>query len=69
MSLLNALSFFDLAVFGLSLFVFSYFFNRFSGRDDTSEMALTMREINREINGVKTVSQPAKAKAKVAGAA
>jgi hypothetical protein len=65
MSLLTALSLLDIVVFGLSLAVFAYFFYRFAGRDDTSQTALIMREINT----VKPAPQPAKAKAKVAGAA
>ena len=63
MSLLTALSLLDISVFALALFVFAYFFNRFSGRDETVELALTMREIN---NAAFT-SQAAKASA--AGAA
>ena len=65
MSLLTALSFFDIAVFGVALFAFAYLFNRFSGRDDTNALALTMHEINT----VKPASQAAKAKAQAAGAA
>jgi hypothetical protein len=65
MSLLAALSFFDVAVFGVALCVFAYLFNRFSGREDTETLALTMREINT----VKPAPQAAKAKAKAAGAA
>ncbi len=63
MSLLAALSFFDIAVFGVALLAFAYLFNRFSGRDDTDALALTMHEINT----VKPVPQAAKARA--AGAA
>jgi hypothetical protein len=65
MSLLAALSFFDIATFGVALFVFAWLFNRFSGRDDTDALALTMHEINT----VKPASQAAKAKAQAAGAA
>ena len=32
--------------FGLSLFIFAYLFNRFYGAEDTSDLALIMREIN-----------------------
>jgi hypothetical protein len=65
MSLLTALSFFDIAAFGVALFAFAYLFNRFSGRDDTNALALTMHEINT----VKPAPQAAKAKARAAGAA
>ena len=65
MSLLTALSFFDIAVFGVALFAFAYLFNRFSGRDDTNALALTIHEINT----VKPAPQAAKAKARAAGAA
>jgi len=65
MSLLTALSFFDIAVFGVALMVFAYLFNRFTGRDDTDALALTMREINT----ANPEPQPAKAKARAAGAA
>jgi len=65
MSLLAALSFFDIAIFGVALFVFAWLFNRFSGRDDTDALALTMHEINT----VKPAPQAAKAKARAAGAA
>ena len=65
MSLLAALSFFDIAIFGVALFVFAYLFNRFSGRDDTDTLALTMHEINT----AKPAPQAAKAKARAAGAA
>lgn len=65
MSLLTAFSFFDIAVFGVALFVFAYLFNRFSGREDTEALALTMRQINTD----NPVPQAAKAKARAAGAA
>ena len=65
MSLLAALSFLDIAIFGVALFVFAWLFNRFSGRDDTDALALTMHEINT----AKPAPQAAKAKARVAGAA
>ena len=65
MSLLTALSFFDIAIFGVALFAFAYLFNRFSGRDDTDALALTMHEINT----AKPATQAAKAKARAAGAA
>ena len=65
MSLLSAFSFFDVAVFGAALFVFAWLFNRFSGREDTDTLALTMHEINT----IKPAPQAAKAKAKTAGAA
>ena len=65
MSLLTALSFFDIAVFGVALVAFAYLFNRFSGREDTETLALTMHEINT----VKPATQAAKAKARAAGAA
>ena len=65
MSLLAALSFFDIAVFGVALVVFAYLFDRFSGREDTDKLALTMHEINT----VKPATQAAKAKARAAGAA
>jgi len=65
MPLLTALSSFDIAIFGVALLVFAYLFNRFSGRDDTNALALTMHEINT----VKTAPQAAKAKARAAGAA
>jgi hypothetical protein len=65
MSLLAALSFFDIAVFGVALVAFAYLFDRFSGREDTDKLALTMHEINT----VKPAPQAAKAKARAAGAA
>lgn len=65
MSLLAALSFFDIAVFGVALVVFAYFFHRFSGREDTDKLALTMHEINT----VKPTPEAAKVKARAAGAA
>lgn len=65
MSLLTAFSFFDIAVFGVALLAFAYLFNRFSGREDTDALALTMRQINT----ADPTSQPAKAKARAAGAA
>ena len=63
MSLLTSLL--DLSVFALALCVFAYFFNRFSGRDETVELAMTMREINNP----EFASQPAKTKVQTAGAA
>ena len=65
MSLLAALSFFDIAIFGIALVAFAYLFDRFSGREDTDKLALTMHEINT----VKPATQAAKAKARAAGAA
>lgn len=65
MSLLTALSFFDIAVFGVALLAFAYLFNRFYGREDTDALALTMHEINT----VNPEPQPAKAKARAVGAA
>jgi hypothetical protein len=65
MSLLAAFSFFDVAIFGVALFVFAYLFIRFSGREDTNALALTMHEINT----VKPAPRAAKAKARAAGAA
>ena len=65
MSLLTALSFFDVAIFGVALLVFAYLFNRFYGREDTDALALTMRQINT----ANPEPQPAKAKARAAGAA
>ena len=65
MSLLTALSFFDVAVFAVALFAFAYLFNRFYGREDTDRLALTMHEINT----AKPSPQAAKAKARAAGAA
>ena len=65
MSLLAALPFFDIAVFGLALLVFAYLFNRFSGKEDTETLALIMHEINT----VKSAPQAAKPKARAAGAA
>ncbi|HEV7521034.1 MAG TPA: hypothetical protein VGP89_08035 [Candidatus Angelobacter sp.] len=65
MSLLTALTFFDVAVFGVALFAFAYLFNRFSGREDTNALALTMHEINT----AQPTAQAAKAKARVASAA
>jgi hypothetical protein len=65
MSLLAAFSFFDIAIFGGALLAFAYLFNRFSGREDTDALALTMHEINT----VKPAPQAAKAKARAAGAA
>jgi hypothetical protein len=65
MSLLAALSFFDIAIFGVALVAFAYLFDRFSGREDTDKLALTMHEINT----VKPATQAAKAKARAAGAA
>jgi hypothetical protein len=44
---------------------FAYLFNRFSGREDTDTLALTMHEINT----VKPAPRSAKAKARAAGAA
>jgi len=65
MSLLAALSFLDIAVFGVALLVFAYLFNRFSGKEDTDALALIMHEINT----VKPVPQAAKPKARAAGVA
>ncbi|HXA86202.1 MAG TPA: hypothetical protein VNZ47_14070 [Candidatus Dormibacteraeota bacterium] len=65
MSLLAALPFFDIAIFGVALFAFAWLFNRFSGREDTDTLALTMHEINT----AKPAPQAAKAKARAAGAA
>jgi hypothetical protein len=65
MSLLATLSFFDIAIFGAALLAFAYLFNRFSGREDTDALALTMHEINT----VKPAPQAAKAKARAAGVA
>ena len=65
MSLLAALSFFDIAVFGVALLVFAYLFNRFSGREDTEALALTMHEINTG----RPAPQTAKPKARAAGVA
>jgi hypothetical protein len=69
MSLLTALSFFDVAIdvaiFGVALLVFAYLFNRFYGREDTDALALTMRQINT----ANPEPQPAKARARAAGAA
>jgi hypothetical protein len=65
MSLLAALPFFDIAVFGAALVAFAYLFDRFSGREDTDKLALTMHEINT----VKPAPQAAKANARAAGAA
>ncbi len=65
MSLLAALSFFDIAVFGVALLAFAYLFNRFSGKEDTDMLALTMHEINT----VRPAPQAAKAKAQAAGVA
>jgi hypothetical protein len=65
MSLLTALTFFDVAVFGVALFAFAYLFNRFSGREDTNALALTMHEINT----AQLAAQAAKAKARAASAA
>ena len=65
MSLLAALSFLDIAIFGVALLAFAWLFNRFSGREDTNALALTMHEINT----VKPAPQAAKAKARAAGAA
>lgn len=65
MSLLATLSFFDIAIFGAALLAFAYLFNRFSGREDTDALALTMHEINT----VKPAPRAAKAKARAAGAA
>ena len=65
MSLLAALPFFDIAIFGVALLVFAYLFNRFSGKEDTDMLALTMHEINT----VRPAPQAAKAKARAAGVA
>jgi hypothetical protein len=65
MSLLATLPFFDIAIFGVALLAFAYLFNRFSGREDTDALALTMHEINT----VKPAPQAAKAKSRAAGAA
>lgn len=65
MSLLSALSFFDIAVFGVALVVFAYLFDRFSGREDTDTLALTMHEINT----IRPEPQATKAKARAGGAA
>ena len=65
MPLLAALSFFDIAVFGIAFLAFAFLFDRFSGREDTEALALTMHEINT----IKPVPQAAKAKAQAAGAA
>jgi hypothetical protein len=65
MSLLAALPFLDIAVFGVALLIFAYLFNRFSGKEDTDMLALTMHEINT----VRPAPQAAKAKARAAGVA
>jgi hypothetical protein len=65
MSLLAALSFFDIAIFGVALVAFAYLFDHFSGREDTDKLALTMHEINT----VKPATQAAKATARAAGIA
>lgn len=65
MSLLATLSFFDIAIFGIAFLAFAVLFDRFSGREDTEALALTMHEINT----VKPATQAAKAKARAAGAA
>jgi hypothetical protein len=65
MLLLTAFSFFDVAVFTGALLAFAYLFNRFSGREDTEELALTMRQINT----AKPAPKAAKAKARATGAA
>jgi len=65
MSLLAALPFLDIAVFGVALLIFAYLFNRFSGKEDTDMLALTMHEINT----VRPAPQAAKAKAQAAGVA
>ena len=65
MPLLAALSFLDIAVFGVALLVFAYLFNRFSGKEDTDALALTMHEINT----VQPAPQAAKPKARAAGVA
>lgn len=67
MSLLATISFFDIAVFGVALFAFAYLFNRFSGREDTDALALTMHEINSAKPEPRIV--PAKAKTRAADAA
>ena len=67
MSLLTALSFFDVAIFAVALFAFAYLFNRFYGREDTDRLALTMHEINTAKPSPQAA--PAKAKARAAGAA
>ena len=65
MSLLAALSFFDIAIFGIAFLAFAFLFDRFSGRGDTEALALTMHEINT----IKPAPQATKAKARAAGAA
>ena len=65
MSLLATLSFFDIAIFGIAFLAFAFLFDRFSGREETEALALTMHEINT----VKPAPQAAKAKARAAGAA
>jgi hypothetical protein len=65
MSLLAVLSFFDIALFGIAFLAFAFLFDRYSGREDTDALALTMHEINT----VKPAPQAAKAKARAAGAA
>jgi hypothetical protein len=65
MPLLAALSFFDIAIFGIAFLAFAFLFDRFSGREDTEALALTMHQINT----IKPVPQAAKAKAQAAGAA
>jgi hypothetical protein len=65
MSLLATLSFFDIAIFGIAFLAFGFLFDRFSGRENTEALALTMHEINT----VKPAPQAAKAKARAAGAA
>jgi hypothetical protein len=64
MSLLTAVSFLDIAIFGGALVAFAYLFNRFYGREDTDRLAPTMHEIN-----TAPQAAPAKAKARAAGAA
>jgi hypothetical protein len=65
MPLLAALSFFDIAIFGIAFLAFAFLFDHFSAREDTEALALTMHDINT----IKPAPQAAKAKAQAAGAA
>ena len=65
MTMLTALSLLAATAFGLALFVFDYFFNRYMGNDDTEALAAAMHEMNQADAPVVT---NAKARAKIANA-
>ncbi len=63
MTMLTALSLLAAISFGLALFVFDYFFNRYMGNDDTEYLAATMREINKAEEAVAATAKSRAARA------